>query len=163
MTPPGRSPSLEILATLSTDANYSAQTYFEAAKSADFWSRVIVFFPALVSALAGVMTSFYSLKIGGPTSAISGAIAATASFIGSGKQAGFYRDSARKYTNLRHAVRLEIALAGSKSEAEMEEVARTLFERRQAIVATDEPVPNRFFDRASKRIDAGVTSYGQDG
>ncbi|WP_159029850.1 hypothetical protein [Streptomyces marincola] len=154
---------MELLETLSTDANYSAQTYFEAAKSADFWSRVIVFFPALVSAAAGMVTAFYSVRIGGPISAISGAIAATASFIGSGKQAGFYRDSARKYTNLRHAVRLEISLAGAKTEAEMEEITRALFERRQSIVSTDEPVPNRFFDRASSRISAGVTSYNQSG
>ncbi|MFB7289873.1 hypothetical protein [Actinacidiphila glaucinigra] len=153
---------MKLLETLSTDAEYSAQTYFEAAKSADFWSRIIVFFPALISAVAGMVTAFYSVKVGGPISAISGAVAATASFIGSGKQAGFYRDSARKYTNLRHAVRLEISMGGTKTETEMEEVTRTLFERRQSIVSADEPVPNRFFNRASKRIRAGVTSYNQN-
>lgn len=162
MTTPTPSPSLDLLTTLSTDANYSAQSYFEAAKSADFWSRIIVFLPALVAALAGMITAFYSIKIGGPISAVSGAVAATAAFIGSGKQASSYRESARKYTNLRHAARLEIAVSQSKTEPELEKVVRDLFERREAIVSSDEPVPNRFFDRASKRIDAGVTSYSRD-
>lgn len=157
------STSVELLTTLSTDANYSAQSYFEAAKSADFWSRVIVFVPALVSALAGMITAFYSIKVGGPISAVSGAVAATASFIGSGKQASSYRESARKYTNLRHAARLEIALSHTKTQEELEEIVRALFERRESIVSSDEPVSNRFFNRASERIDAGVTSYNQDG
>ncbi|MFH8479741.1 hypothetical protein [Streptomyces sp. NPDC018055] len=141
------------------DATYSAQSYFEAAKSAEFWSRVIVFIPALISAFAGVLSAVYAVKLGGSISAMAGAIAATASFMGSSKQVSSFKESARKYTALRHAAQLEISLLSSKTEQEREEIVRVLSDMRSKIVATDDPVPNRFFEKASRRIDSGVTSY----
>lgn len=155
-------PRVEVLNQLRIDATYSAQTYFEAAKSAEFWSRTIVLLPALVSALAGVLTALYSVKLGGSISAVAGAVAATASFMGSSAQVSSYRESAKRYTVLRHAAQMEMTLAASRTDEELEEVVRRLSEQRASVVSTDAPVSNRFFNRASKRIDAGVTSYRND-
>jgi hypothetical protein len=147
---------------LERDATYSAQSYFEAAKGATFWGRTAVFFPALVAAVAGIVSALYSARVGGSVSAVAGAVAATAAFVGPGGKAETYRESARRYTNLRHATRLELALAGSRSEQELETILRRLHEERAAIVLNDEPVSNRFYDKAARRIAAGVISYDPD-
>ncbi|MFF7172910.1 hypothetical protein [Streptomyces pseudovenezuelae] len=147
------------LERLEHDATYSAQAYFEAAKSTSFWSRTVVFLPALVAATAGIISTLYSARIGGSISAVAGAVAATASFLGSGGRAESYRESARRYTNLRHAARLEVAMTGTRSEQDLETILRSLHQERAAIVLTDEPVSNRFYARASRRISAGVTAY----
>ncbi|MEJ8667524.1 hypothetical protein WKI71_00100 [Streptomyces sp. MS1.AVA.1] len=57
---------------------------------------------------------------------------------------------------------MELALAGSRSEQELETVLRRLHEERAAIVLNDEPVSNRFYDKAARRIAAGVIAYGSD-
>ncbi|MDH6119328.1 hypothetical protein [Kitasatospora sp. GAS204B] len=152
---------IDALKRLEIDALYSAQAYFEAAKSADFWGRFIVFFPAIISAASGIATAIFSIKFGGALSATSGAVAATASFIGSGKLAASYRESARQYTALRHNARLEASIGLSRAAEELEQVVRSLNKVRESIVAKDEPVPNRLFRRASRRIGAGITSYEQ--
>jgi hypothetical protein len=50
MNPADLEPYLKELDNLYEDASYSAQTYFEAAKSAEMWGKAIVFIPALVRA-----------------------------------------------------------------------------------------------------------------
>ncbi|WP_327722294.1 hypothetical protein OG381_48130 [Streptomyces sp. NBC_00490] len=158
MPPP---PSVVELERLDRDAAYSAQAYFEAAKATAFWTRTAVFFPALVAAVAGIVSALYSAQVGGSISAVAGAVAATAAFLGPGGKTEAYRESARRYTNLRHATRLEVAMAGSRNEQELEAILRRLCQERAAIVLTDEPVPNRVY-RASRRIAAGVLSYDSD-
>jgi len=44
-------PYLAQLKKLNEDASYSAQSYFEAAKSAEVWGRAIVFVPAVLGAV----------------------------------------------------------------------------------------------------------------
>lgn len=154
-----RSPAVEELERLCQDSTYSAQSYFEAAKAATFWGRTAVFLPALVAAVAGIVAALYSARLGGSVSAVAGAVAATASFMGSDGKPELYRESARRYTNLRHTARLEVAMAGTKTEPELEAILRGLHERRAAIVLDDEPVSNWLYARAARRIAAGVTAY----
>ncbi|MEU6064992.1 MULTISPECIES: hypothetical protein [Streptomyces] len=155
-------PPVAELERLHRDATYSAQSYFEAAKATAFWARTAVFLPALVAAVAGLLSALYSARVGGSISAVAGAVAATASFLGPGGRTEAYRESARRYTNLRHAARLEVAMSGSRSEQELETTLRRLQAERAAIVLSDEPVSNRFYDRAARRIATGVTSYDPD-
>jgi hypothetical protein len=46
-----------------------------------------------------------------------------------------------------------------QSEAELEEALRSLQTDYDAIVGASEPVPNRAFSKAQKRIGAGVLTY----
>lgn len=70
------------LNNLSEDAGYSAQSYFEAAKAAEFWGRAIVFVPALLGAVAAIIVALGGTREWGAVGAVAGAVAATASFLG---------------------------------------------------------------------------------
>jgi len=145
------------------DCNYSAMTYFSAAKSAEFWSKAIVFWPAVASAFGALLVALDQPKLWGAIGAVAGAVAATASFVGGGdRKSSSYKDSAKRYTALRHRVRMELALAESSEGIELDEVVRKLRAEYESILSANEPVPDRFFKRASKRIDAKVLSYSVD-
>lgn len=151
-------PYIDVLERLYENATYSAQAYFEATKSAEFWGKTIVFVPAVASAVSGILTAFGFDKSWGAVSAVAGVIAATGSFLGAERKAPIFKDSARKYTQLRHQARLlqSLALERASTEQLAVEVER-LGDSYQGIVAGDEPMPNRFFKRASNRIKTGVT------
>lgn len=139
---------------------YTAQGYFEAAKSAELWGRLMVFIPACVTAISAlVIATGNTGPLLSSISAVSGAVAATASFIGSSKTAADYLASARAYTALRHEVQSKLTLLSSESDYEAAlKATRELNKDYIRITATDMPMPNRFFAKASKRIAQGAAS-----
>ncbi|MBP2707351.1 SLATT domain-containing protein [Microbispora sp. RL4-1S] len=153
-------PYLIELERLYEDASYSAQSYFEAAKSAEFWGKAIVFIPAVVTAATSLLIALGGDKQWGAVGAVAGAVAATASFLGSGKQVSSYKDSGRRFTELRHKARMERTLAIKKpSETDLEKQLRTLRKEYGEVVSSSELIPNRLFKRVQRRIGAGVLSY----
>lgn len=80
------------------DANYSAQTYYEASKAAEFWGKSVVFFPALLAAVASLLVALGLSKMWGAVAAVSAAITATASFLGTQRQAAAFRASGNSFT-----------------------------------------------------------------
>ncbi|MFF8432682.1 MULTISPECIES: hypothetical protein [Streptomyces] len=138
---------------------YSAQAYFEAAKRAEFWGRLMVFLPACVAALSGFMSAMNKTPTWGAVSAVAGAVAATASFLGTTKKAADFQSSARSYTALRHNVHVEMALLSTDRDwAEAQSTLRSLNSSYVQIVSTDIPVPNRAFGVARNRIQQGMAS-----
>lgn len=138
---------------------YSAQAYFEAAKQAELWGRLLVFIPACVSTVCGVMTSVDSWKFWGAMGAVCGAIAATGSFLGSTKRATDFLSSARAYTVLRHKIKLALNLLSIDQDFVDAQAQVTEFSNEYTqIVASDFPVPNRSFNLASRRISQGAAS-----
>lgn len=136
---------------------YSAQAYFEAAKFSEAIGRLFVFLPALVSAVAGTIIATGGDKTWGVASAVSGAVAATASFLGSERKSASYKTSARRYTGLRHRLTFEASILSNRDTLpEVEEVTRSLTAEYQDIVAADDPVPNFLYEKARKRINANV-------
>ncbi|MEV7984751.1 SLATT domain-containing protein [Micromonospora sp. NPDC085948] len=156
------SPYVRELDRLYEDASYSAQTYFEAAKSAEAWGKSMVFGPALASALASFLVALGESKQWGAVGAVAGAIAATAAFLGADRKANSLKDTARKYTALRHSARLEKELSASRSDDDLDAVVRGLREQYSLIVSTNEVVASRFFKKAHTRIGAGVLKYEVD-
>lgn len=157
------SPYVRQLKKLSEDASYSAQAYFEAAKNAELWGRAIVFLPAVLGAVSGAIVALGGAKEFGAAGAVAGAVAATASFLGTDRKAYSFKDSARQYTRLRHRAGLELDLSDRASnEGQLDAVVRTLRKEYEDITASGEPVPNRAFRRAQKRIDGGVLKYGDE-
>ncbi|WP_189274574.1 SLATT domain-containing protein [Kitasatospora griseola] len=138
---------------------YSAQAYFEASKRSERWGRLMIFLPACASATAGFMSALASRPIWGAVSAVAGAVAATASFLGGAKKSVDFLGSARAYTVLRHKIKLELQLISQVEEMDriMEKV-RILNDEYLQIVSTDSPVPNRSFELARKRIQRGRAS-----
>jgi hypothetical protein len=153
-------PYVSQLQALSEDAAYSAQTYFEASKSAEFWGRAIVFVPALLGAIAGVIVALSGVREWGAVGAVAGAVAATASFLGSDRKAASFKDSAKKFTNLRHRATMEVELASRQSsEEDLAAVLRSLRKEYEAVVLVTEPAPSNAFSKAQSRIKAGVLEY----
>ncbi|MFF5980370.1 SLATT domain-containing protein [Streptomyces olindensis] len=138
---------------------YSAQAYFEAAKRAELWGRLMVFIPACISAVSGFMSALHETPTWGALSAVAGSVAATASFLGATQKAADFQASARAYTALRHKVQLEIGLiTKDHSWDQAQDSLRSLSAAYVQIVATDIPVPNRSFNIARKRIHQGMAS-----
>ncbi|MEU7239023.1 SLATT domain-containing protein [Streptomyces sparsogenes] len=138
---------------------YSAQSYFEAAKGAELWGRLMVFMPACVSAISGFMTSIGSHEFWGALAAVAGAVAATASFLGATKKASDFLNSARSYTVLRHKIKLELQFLSTDMQfSSVRDRVEALNAEYMQIVSTDIPVPNRSFSIASRRIDEGAAS-----
>ncbi|WP_165438939.1 SLATT domain-containing protein [Streptomyces sp. SCA2-2] len=138
---------------------YSAQAYFEAAKRAELWGRLMVFVPACVSAVSGFMSSFGHRPLWGGVAAVAGAVAATASFLGATKKSTDFLASARSYTVLRHKVKLELQFLSHQGDyADLRRRVEELNNEYTQIVSSDIPVPNRSFDLASRRIDEGAAS-----
>ncbi|MFJ3022507.1 SLATT domain-containing protein [Streptomyces tendae] len=151
----------EQLESLHGNCLYSAQAYFEAAKRAELWGRLMVFLPACVSAVSGFMTYIGPKPFWGAVAAVAGSIAATASFLGAAKKATDFLNSARSYTILRHKVRLELQFLSVDSDVSFQEIrarVEQLNNEYTQIVSGDVPVPNRSFDLASKRIERGMAS-----
>ncbi|MEV0408520.1 hypothetical protein [Actinoallomurus sp. NPDC050550] len=156
-------PLLREMDSLYEDATYTATAYFEAAKAAEFWGKLMVFLPALISALAGFAVALNASNKFGTLSAISGAVAATGAFLGAERKAPFYKDSARLFTRLRHNVRLERRVAlQAQSYTDLEAVVRSLRAEYNDLVLKSEPTSNRLFKKAQKRIAAGVMAYTDD-
>ena len=151
----------EQLESLHGSCLYSAQAYFEAAKRAELWGRLMTFLPACVSAISGFMASVGPKSFWGAVAAVAGSIAATASFLGATKKATDFLNSARSYTILRHKVKLELRFLSADSGVSFQE-ARVRVEKLNneytQIVASDVPVPNRSFNIASDRIEQGMAS-----
>lgn len=151
----------EQLKSMHENCLYSAQAYFEASKRADLWGRLMVFVPACLSAVSGFMTSFGSRPLWGALSAVAGAVAATAAFLGTTKKAADFLSSARAYTILRHKINLELRFLSVDAELNFQD-ARSRVEdlniEYTQIVSADAPVPNRSFSVASRRIDQGAAS-----
>ncbi|MFC9054125.1 hypothetical protein [Streptomyces anthocyanicus] len=138
---------------------YSAQAYFEAAKRAELWGRLMMFIPACTAAVSGFMSALNQNVAWSALSAVSGAVAATASFLGTTKKAADFESSARSYTALRHKIRLELGLLSAESEwGQVQELLRSLNSAYTQIVSTDIPVPNRSFNIARERIRQGLAS-----
>ncbi|MCQ0023154.1 hypothetical protein M4914_09480 [Streptomyces somaliensis DSM 40738] len=150
-------PYAEEMERLKENSLYSAQAYFEAAKFSEAASRLFVFLPALVSAVAGAIIATGGAKVWGVASAVSGAVAATASYLGSDRKSASYRASARRYTGLRHKLAFEIRiLAHKETISDVEEVTRALAAEYQGCVAADDPVPNFLYEKARKRINSNI-------
>lgn len=148
-------PYVKSLKALEGNCLYNAQTYFEATKSAEFWGKVVVFIPAVASAAAGALVAIGWDKSWGVASAMAGLVAATGSFLGAERKAASFKESARKYTALKHEIKLAITLAPTLEPGDLGESLRKLTDQYQAIASRDEPAPNRHFNKASKRISAG--------
>lgn len=138
------------------NSTYSAQGYFEATKSAEFWGKVIVFVPAMVSAIAGILVALDYSKSWGAVSAAAGLVAATGSFLGSERKAPSFKESARSYTQLRHEVGTTRTLASEKPSSDLAAAIEKYEERYCKIVSRDEPIPNRLFKKANRRIKSNL-------
>ncbi|MFD8296598.1 SLATT domain-containing protein [Streptomyces bauhiniae] len=137
---------------------YTAQGYFEAAKSAEKWGRLMVFIPACATAVSGFLVA---VKVGpgvffSGLGAVAGAVAATAAFLGSPKTAADHLASARAYTALKHRVDAEINLMTEASDlAALEARTRELSTDYVRITSTDTPMANKFYEKARQRIQQG--------
>jgi hypothetical protein len=147
------------LARIQSNCLYTAQGYFEAAKSAEKWGRLMVFIPACVTAISSLLVA---VKVGPEVffsglGAVSGAVAATAAFLGSPKTAADHLASARAYTALKHRADTEISLMTEASDLAVLEVrVRELSADYVRITSTDTPMANKFFEKAQQRIQQGA-------
>ncbi|MGV9565387.1 SLATT domain-containing protein [Streptomyces sp. NPDC003480] len=147
------------LTRIRSNCLYTAQGYFEAAKSAERWGRLMVFIPACMTAACSLLVA---IKVGPEVffsglGAVSGAIAATAAFLGSPKTAADHLASARAYTALKHRAETEISLMTEASDLAVLEVrTRELSADYVRITSTDTPMANKFYERALQRIQQGA-------
>jgi hypothetical protein len=143
-----------------TDASYSAQTYYEATKAAELWGRGIVFIPALLAATSSLLIVLGLSKLWGVVGIVSGVISATSSFLGAERKASLFRESGNSFTNLRHEARMwRDSLVEIRPETEAFEALKKLRGDYALVVDRIELPSNRFFKRASERIDTGVLDY----
>ncbi|MFF3006624.1 SLATT domain-containing protein [Kitasatospora sp. NPDC057940] len=146
------------LERIQSNCLYTAQGYFEAAKSAEKWGRLMVFIPACVTAISGFLVA---VKVGPEAffsglGAVAGAVAATAAFLGSPKAAADHLASARAYTALKHRADAEISLMTEASNlAALEARTRELSTDYIRITSTDTPMANKFYEKARQRIQQG--------
>jgi hypothetical protein len=146
------------------DANYSAQTYYEASKAAEFWGKSIVFIPALLATVASLLVTLGLSRLWGAVGALSAAIAATASFLGTQRQAAAFRASGNIFTKIRHEARMwHDSLVEIQPESEILGALKELRKEYASAVDQIELPSNRFFTKASKRIERGVLDYGDSG
>lgn len=153
------------LKNLQEDATFSAQSYFESAKSSTFWGRSIVFGPAVAASVASMLVALGAPREIGALSAIAGAISATSSFLGSTRTGELHMEGAKEFTRIRHAARMEISLAldDDTNRANLESTLRSLRSEYDAASKRLSPVSNRFFRKAQNRIGSGVLQYEADG
>jgi hypothetical protein len=148
------------LERLYIDCTFSAQVHFEAAKSAEFYGKLLVFLPAVIAATASLMVALGQDRSLGAVGAVAAAVAATATLLGPERKAPSYRNSARTYTKLRHEVRMERELLGRDTALDQaEQRLRTLRDTYAGALDTDEPTPNRLYRRVEKRIGRGDLDY----
>lgn len=149
---------------IAEDSSYSAQTYYEASKGADFWGRSIVFIPALAAAVASILVAVGLSKLWSVAGAVSATISATSSFMGIQRQAAVFRTSGNAFTVVRHeALMWHDTLVELKSENESEKALKALRKEYRTAVNDIELPNNRYFRRAQKRVGAGVLEYADSG
>jgi len=153
-----KTPQAEALDRICEDETYSAQAYYEAAKSADFFGKGLVFVSAVISSISSLSLALSAPKWIGAFGAAAGAVAATASLLGSDKRATSYKDAAKRFTVLRHRANYERGVVAQLSGDSADAVVRSLLDDYNEIVQIAEPVPNRLFERAQRRIQAGTLS-----
>ncbi len=145
---------------LYTDATYSAQTYYEAAKSADFTGRAIVYIPALLAAVASLLIILGLSKNWGVVGVASGIITATSSFLGTQQKAAAFRNSGNSFTKLRHDARMwRDTFVEVQPESDAIDALKTLQGKYSDIVEGIQLPANRFFQRASNRISSKILEY----
>jgi hypothetical protein len=143
-----------------TDASYSAQTYYEASKAAGLWGRGIVFIPALLAAISSLLVVLGLSKLWGVVGVVSAVVSATSSFLGAERKASLFRESGNSFTNLRHEARMwHDSLVEIRPETEAFEALKKLRGDYALVVNRIELPSNRFFKRASERIETGVLDY----
>ena len=143
-----------------TDASYSAQTYYEASKVAELWGRGIVFIPALLAAISSLLIVLGLSKLWAVVGVVSAVISATSSFLGAERKASLFRESGNSFTNLRHEARMwRDSLVEIRPETEAFEALKKLRDAYALVVDRIELPGNRFFKRASERIETGVLDY----
>lgn len=151
---------VEELERLHEDSYYSAQTYFESAKSLIFWGKSVVFAPALAASLASLLVAVGAPKELSSLSAIAGAVSATSAFLGSTRNGELHMEAAKEFTRIRHAARIELSMGLANPEcARLETTLRSLRGDYDAVVKNVTPVSNRFFVKTQRRITKGVLQY----
>jgi hypothetical protein len=144
------------------DASYSAQTYYEASKSAEYWGHAIVYVPALIASVTSFLVILGLTKLWGVGGLTAGIVTATSSFLGAETKASAFRQSGNAFTKLRHEARMwRDALVGLRPEAEAFEALNKLRNEYAQIVDGIQIPSNRFFKKASRRIDQGVLQYDE--
>lgn len=144
------------------DASYSAQTYYEASKSAEFWGRAIVYVPALVASVTSLLVILGLTKLWAIGGVTAGIVSATSSFLGAQTKASAFRQSGNAFTKLRHEARMwRDALVEVRPEQEaFEELNKLRTEYAQIVDGIQLP-SNRFFKKAHRRISEGILQYGE--
>jgi hypothetical protein len=145
---------------LVVDANYSAQAYYEASKSADLWGRAIVFIPALLAAIASLLVALGFSKLWGVVGVLSAAVTATASLLGTQHRAAAFRVSGNCFTKIRHEARMwrDSFVQTQPADESVQELKKLRAEYAAAIDKIELP-SNRFFTKARNRIGDGVLDY----
>jgi hypothetical protein len=142
------------------DASYSAQTYYEGSKAAELWGRGIVFAPALVAAISSLLVILGLSKLWGVVGIVSAVVSATSSFLGAERKASLFRESGNSFTKIRHEARMwRDSLVEVRPETEAFETLKRLRDDYSLVVDRIELPANRFFKRASERIETGVLEY----
>jgi hypothetical protein len=151
-------------AKLAEDASYSAQTYYEASKAAEFWGKSIVFIPALLAAASSLLVTLGLSRLWSVVGVLSAAIAATASFLGTQRQAAAFRVSGNSFTKLRHDAQMwHDSLVEIQPETEIVRVLKSMRKEYASAIDDIELPGNRYFIKAQKRIEQGALEYGQPG
>jgi hypothetical protein len=148
---------------IAEDSSYSAQTYYEASKAAEFWGKSIVFVPALVASVSSLLIAFGESKLWGIPAAFSAAITATASFLGTQRRAASFRASGNNFTKIRHEAKMwHDSLVRIRTEDESFETLNNL--RKEYASAVDQvDIPSgRYFAKAQARIKKGVLAYDDE-
>jgi hypothetical protein len=95
---------------------------------------------------------------------VSAAITATASFLGSQRQAAAFRVSGNNFTKIRHEARVwRDSLVEIQPESEVLGALKELRKEYASEVDQIELPSNRYFAKTSKRIEQGVLDYGDSG
>jgi hypothetical protein len=144
------------------DASYSAQTYYEASKSAQFWGRAIVYVPALIASATSLMVILGLSKLWSIGGVTAGIVSATSSFLGAETKSAAFRQSGNAFTRLRHEARLwRDAFVEVRLEAEAFDTLNKLRNEYAQIVDGIQLPSNRFFKKASRRIGQGILQYDE--
>jgi hypothetical protein len=144
------------------DALYNSQAYFEASKRLARTARLLVFFPAILAAVAGFLVAVGLPQWIGAVSAVAGAMSATASYLGADRKAAAYTRTAQLFTQLRHDVRRTRDLAEvAASVAHLRASLESFSTRYSEIIGSAEPTDNKDFEVAQKRIAEGAFDYDE--
>jgi hypothetical protein len=142
------------------DASYSAQTYYEASKGAEFLGRAIVYVPALLASVSSLLIILGLSKDWGAVGIASGIVSATSSFLGTERKAAAFRHSGNSFTKLRHEARLwRDTLVETRPETEAIDALKKLRSDYNEVVEVIELPGNHFFKKASRRITKNVLQY----